>query len=500
MPLKLAIAGLLHETNTFCSTPTQLDDFTVRRGESAITAFKGTGGYVGGMLAAVEELGGEAVCGAIAYADPSGVISAAAYDALKEDLLSDLAAALPVDAVALSLHGAGIAVGVDDIELDLCRDVRRLVGEGVPIVATLDLHGNMVQELGDVVDVMLGVREYPHIDMAERGHEAVKLLPRLINRELQPVTHVERLPMLLPPTCTFDGPMAEVNEICARLEALPAVIDVTLFHGFPYTDVPHVGAAVVAITDGDADLARRCAVEVAAEVWARRDGFLVPRLSGREAVARALESPTGPIIINETSDNPGGGTPGDGTHLLRAMLEARVTNSCFGFIVDPEVAAAAHRAGVGATIDVRLGGKTDTLHGEPIPIRAQVRTLTDGEITLQAVMAGERIELGRSARIVVDDIDVIVTSRRFQTLDPEVFLLHGIDVRRYRIVALKSSHHFRAGFAGIAADIVTADDPGLTTGRIEVFERSRVSRPIWPLDLDAVYVPSTDHATPIASR
>jgi microcystin degradation protein MlrC len=190
-------------------------------------------------------------------------------------------------------------------------------------------------------------------------------------------------------------------------------------------------------------------------------------------------------VINETSDNPGGGAPGDGTHLLRAMLEARLDNACFGFIADPETAEAAHRAGVGAEIDVALGGKSDELHGEPLRVRAQVRALTDGRFALTHMLAGVRMNLGRSARLVIQGVDVIVTSASQQTFDPEVFLLHGIDVRRYRIVALKSSNHFRAGFQDLAKEIVTADPPGLTTHHIEVFPRKRSPRPLWPLDAEA---------------
>ena len=494
-PFRVVIAGLLHETNTYCSTPTRLEDFTVHRRAEIVEHHRGTANYIGGMLAGLEALGAEPRCALMAYADPSGLIAASAYDALKEELLSGIADALPADAVALSLHGAGMVEGIDDLEVDLCREVRRLVGPDVPIAVTLDLHGNLVQELGDTADLILGVQEYPHIDMADRGREAADLLPRLVAQELEPITHIERLPLLLPPTTTFGGPMAEINALCRELEARPGVLDVTVFHGFPYTDSPYTGASVVAITDRDPALARRCAVEVASTIWRRREEFIVPLLDAEQSVAEALRQPRGPVVINETSDNCGGGTPGDGTHLLRAMVDAGLENACFGFLVDPEVAAQAHRAGVGATIEVRLGGKTDSLHGAPIEASAYVTALTDGRIVLQAVMAGERIDLGRSARLRIGGIDVIVASRRFQTLDPEVFLIHGIDVRRYRIVALKSSQHFRAGFADVAAAIVTADTPGLTTSRVEVFGRARTPRPIWPLDADAVYQPGSEAIT-----
>jgi len=193
------------------------------------------------------------------------------------------------------------------------------------------------------------------------------------------------------------------------------------------------------------------------------------------------------VVINETSDNPGGGTPGDGTHLLRALLEAQLENACFGYICDPETCAAAVASGPGRTIDVVLGGKTDSLHGEPIRCKAFVKSVTDGDFKLTRWAPGLRMSLGPMARLVVNSVDVIVGSKRSQTFDPELFLLHGIDVRRYRFVALKSSQHFRAGFDDIARAIVTADTPGLLSQRMSVLERHRVERPIWPIDTEASY-------------
>ena len=203
-----------------------------------------------------------------------------------------------------------------------------------------------------------------------------------------------------------------------------------------------------------------------------------------EALNLPWSAEAGPIVIHETSDNCGGGSPGDGTHLLRAMLDAELENACFGFIVDPEVASAAHAAGVGRTIDVRLGGKTDDLHGEPLPLSVYVKSLHDGRIQLQAMFRGAPLNLGPMARLqpVDSDVEIIVASRRSQTFDPEPFLALGMDVTRYRFVALKSSNHFRAAFQDLASAIVTADPPGLTTHHIEVFPRQRSSRPLWPID------------------
>lgn len=204
-------------------------------------------------------------------------------------------------------------------------------------------------------------------------------------------------------------------------------------------------------------------------------------------MAAARAATARPVVINETSDNCGGGSPGDGTHLLRAMLEAGLENACFGFIVDAAVAQQAHAAGVGAQIDVQLGGRTDTLHGAPLSLSVYVKALHDGRCVMQAMAKGSRINYGRLARLQVNGMDVVVASRRSQTFDTEPFLAVGIDVTRMDYVALKSSNHFRAGFEPLAGTIITADPPGLTTHHVEIFPRHRNMQPMWPIDDGARY-------------
>jgi microcystin degradation protein MlrC len=234
-------------------------------------------------------------------------------------------------------------------------------------------------------------------------------------------------------------------------------------------------------------------MELASALWNDRASFEPASLSAEEAVARAAELPwqagDGPIVIHETSDNCGGGAPGDGTHLMRAMLDVGLENACFGFIVDPETAAEAHAAGVGSRISVTIGGRTDDLHGAPLPLEVYVKSLHDGRITLQAMFKGAPLNLGPMARLqpLNGGVEIIVASRRSQTFDPEPFLALGMDVNRYRYVALKSSNHFRAGFQDLASAIVTADPPGLTTHHIEVFPRQRSTAPLWPIDPRAAF-------------
>jgi microcystin degradation protein MlrC len=484
--MRIAVGELSHETNTFCNGLTTLEDFKAFmwfEGEEVRRGHAGNRSYVGGMLDRATELGIEAVPTLAAMAYPSGTIGRGDFQQLLERLLQRLREAMPFDAVALSLHGAGVAEDDDDIESTVLSAVRTLVGPGVPIAAALDLHGNITPRMLQPADGLFGVNFYPHVDSYERGAEVVSFLQRTVRGLIRPVMHLELLPMMIATTTTDLDPAKRLNELCWQIEERPGVIDCTIFHGFPMTDVPAVGMSVLAIADGDEAAARAAAAQVAEAIWEARDEYRPEILTPAQAIERASGRPGGPVIINDTSDNPGGGAPGDATHLLRAMIEAGVENACYGFIYDPEVAIQSHRAGAGSRIQVRLGGKTDAIHGEPIQGEAYVKVLSDGRFRYTTPMwAGLQADLGPMARLELGGIDVLVSSRRQQVLDDQVFLLHGIDVRQRRLVAVKSSQHFRAGFRDLAAEIIAADAPGATSLQIEKLPYRRIRRPIWPLD------------------
>jgi microcystin degradation protein MlrC len=489
--MRVAVGGISHETNTFCRGESTLANFQERawaEGEEMIERNRGVRNYIGGIIDAAEQQGIELVPTFFASATPSATISADTYATLRGNLLGALNAVGEVDAVCLTLHGAGVADGVDDIEGDIIQHVRVLYGPDMPIVVTLDLHGNITDQMVEHADALLGVNLYPHTDSYDRGVEAIELIPKLVAGVVRPVMHLTVLPMMVPSTTTNLSPAKDVNELCWEMETRDGVIDCTFYHGFAPADIPKVGISVLAIADGDADLARQVSEGIAGHIWEIREQFRVTPTPPAEAFRQALETDGRPVIINEKADNPGGGGPGDGTHLLRAMIEADLQEACFGFMYDPETAAQAHAAGVGSTIDIRLGGKTEELHGEPIEARAYVKALTDGRFIQQSPMGrGGKVDLGKMARLVIGGIDVLVSSIRTQTLDDEVFKLHGIDVTRYKIVAIKSSNHFRAGFEPISHAIIRADTPGLVSADLSTFDYKRLQRPIWPLDDDTTF-------------
>jgi microcystin degradation protein MlrC len=489
--LRIAIAGFLHETNTYASPMTSAEDFEVWRGAEICDQFAGTATPVGGMLAGVEELGAVVVPLVHAWAEPGGTITDSAFLSLTEELLEAVRGALPLDLVALDLHGAGAAEGVDDVEGDLCRRVRELLPPETRLVAALDLHGNLTQSMADQLDLAIGYHEYPHVDQFERGVELVRLGARILAEGLEPRIHVESLPLLVGPgplTCTtIPGPAATINELCRVLEQHPGILDCTFFHGFPQADVPFAGASIVAIDDGRDGSARAVAQEAAARLWELRRDFEHDLPSPREAVEAAMAAGEGPIVLNDVGDNPGGGAPGDCTRLLRALLEAGADDACLGVMYDPEAVDLARQAGPGATIALRLGGKRSAWRREPLDVEAYVKGLTDGRFLLEEIWQGVEVDMGTMARLRIQGVDVLVGSARIQVFDPEVFSLAGIDVKRRKLVCVKSAVHFRAGFARTAASIVSADGLGLSSADVGQFERARSERPLYPLDRETVY-------------
>lgn len=497
MSFRVAIGQYLHETNSFSPGLTQLDAFKALeylRGPAMVTELTGTRTYIGGMLDAAREIQASVVPLIAAYATPSGHIAAQAHASIQEDMLAALREAMPVDAVCLALHGAGVAENSFDIEGDLIKAVRELVGPAIPIAVTLDLHGNITRTMAEQATGLFGVNFYPHTDMYERGLEAMHFLAGVIGGQVRPNIALEIVDLVIPSTNTEHPVIKELNELCWELEKQPGIVDCTLFHGFARSDTPHTGMSVVVVGDGDPAVAAEAAQKVKQRLLALREQLRPDLKAPEQALREALALEGGPIVVNDMSDNPGGGGAGDSTGLLGPMLAMAaeiaqraaaegLQSGTFGFIYDPEVARLAHEAGVGATIHCKLGAKTDDRHGLPLEVTAYVKALTDGQfVQTSAVGRGKRVNLGKMARLVIDGIDVLVSSVRTQTLDDEVFRLHGIDVTRYKLVALKSANHFRAGFDPLAKAIVTADGPGLSARDVRLWPYQNLRRPLWPFD------------------
>lgn len=478
---RVGIIGLEHETNTFRSAPTLLEEFTIARGDEILVE-RGRRTYAGGMFDGIDAIGAAAVPLVIASAQPSGPIDADAYAALKAELVAAVCSD-QFDAILVQLHGAGVAQGVDDIEADLGEALRAAVGHDMPLLGSLDLHANLTPATVEHWTALTCVKFYPHIDMYERGREAAEWLARIwAGDRLE--TRVQPLPWLLLPTATSVDGTAAAIECCDAAETEPGVLDATFVHGFPLADGPQVGVSVLVTTVvGQADAAA-VAQRLAAEVWPLRERCQVEMFDITSSVQVALDRMAAdndlrPVVIAETSDNPGGGGVGDGTHLLRALIDAQAP-ATFAAIVDPAVAAAAHECGVGALMQVSLGGRLDPTSGDPIEAEATVLGLGDGAYELRGV--GWQIRLGPSALLRIGTVDVVVTSGNQQVFDDGPFTMVGVDVRQRPLVALKSANHYREYYRRVAKAIVPALGPGLSHQSTDL-PWERVRRPIWPLDM-----------------
>ena len=490
--MRIAVGGILHETNTFAESLTELAAFEgpgtfpgFLKGQEVLNALGGLGMCVGGSIAEAERLGMDLVPLIWTFALPSGTVRHAVYEHLRGIFLESLRRALPVDGVLLDLHGAMVTDSCEDVEGDLLERVRKVVGPGVPVMATLDLHANITPAMARLADALIGYDTYPHVDNFERGQEAARLMAASVGGRVHPVVGFQSVPLLigLPKQCTLSGPMAEAFQLVHELERRPGILGITLAAGFPFADIYHAGASVAVMADGDEDLARRTAAEVSRHLWERREAFRVTLTPVPEAIACALRSGQGPVVLADVSDNPGGGSPCDGTAMLRELVEADVPSAVVAVIADPEAVRAAKEAGAGRAATLTVGGKTDKRHGDPLTLPGTVRWVGEKEYQNKGpMMTGLTINMGLTAVFVVNNVEIILTENRIQPFDAEALRCLGIEPRERLLIGLKSAVHYRACYQEMAAKIFEVDTPGVTTPDLTKYPYRRVRRPMYPLD------------------
>lgn len=448
--------------------------------------YAGTKSPVGGMLEAAGRARVEVVATAHVYAESAGVIPEPLYRSLSDRIVAAVRERGPFDGLALDLHGAVSVEGVEAVETDLLRRLRPVAGAGCVIGATLDLHANLTPPTVAAADILVPYLEYPHVDQAARGAQLMSLIAEISAGRVRAVMHLERLPMLLADAMATNesDTLGAVMLAACREACTGEILHVAFLHGFPWADRPSAGAAVLVVADGDEGAARHTASRLAELAWHERERGRPRMLRPAAAIERALTRP-GPVVIGDFSDNPGGGAPGDGTHLLRELIEHEVDAATVGCIWDPVTSGLAHAAGEGTEIDVAIGGRASELSGPSVTGCAVVERLSDGRFRNAGGMrSGVEVEGGPSALLRLGGAQVIVTSKRFQTFDAEPFKLHGVDVGTRRIVAVKSANHFRAGFASVTGDLWAVAAPGPVTPYLEELPWTSRPRPVWPLDAD----------------
>jgi len=493
--MRIATGGFHQETNRFGNviiTPEMVEEKTCHP-ENWYKRYKGTVSYPGALIEEAEKLGIEMVPTYYTMILPAGPATQPAYEAAKERLINAFCEEYekqPYDGIAFTMHGAGMAEGHHDIEGEIAREVRQRLGKDIPAGIVLDLHGNISEELFDNTDVIVGLKCYPHTDDYEKSQVMLRLLHNIIKTGKRPGKKLIRLPWHITAAqgVTLAGAANDVMNRCIALEESdPELLNISFFHGFPYADVPMCGVSVIAYADTQ-QAAERCANKLASYAWEHRRDFDIPLYSAEQAIDHALEAEPGPVIINESSDNPGGGAPGVGTHLLRELIKRNVS-SVYGFITDPEAAKIAAKAGVGATIDIAVGGKTDKFHGDPVEIKgAYVKCISHVKTRMKSPMYfGSERDYGLTACLEVGNVSVIVSSLRVQTMDDGIFIGAGVDWSQKRIIALKSSQHFKGWWKDKVKAIVPCESPGIQSADLSTFDFKYLDKNYYPLDPNAVW-------------
>lgn len=494
--MKLVIASMSHETNTYSPVPTPLSRFALGaerppEGEAALQAFRGTGTAIGAFIELAEAAGAQIVLPIAAHAWPSGPVEDAAFEHIAGRIVDAVKAGC--DGVLLDLHGAMVTQTHEDGEGELLRRIRA-VAPGVPIGVALDMHTNLYDRMGEHSDVIAGYQTYPHIDMHGTGLRAGRALLARLQGRARPTMAWGRQPMLphVMRQGTDDSPNRELQARCREMEAQGALC-ASVFVGFPNADIHDAGLSAVVVTDGDEALARRWCDELLALAWAQRAAFVFTPEPLADSMARALRlaadkpAGAGPVVLLDHCDNCASGGTMDTMTVLGAMLDAGLRNAAAFAIFDPQAVQAMMAAGVGAELTLPLGGKLDMpslgLTGQPRTVTGRVRLLGDGHYRNQGPMsAGAAGWMGPCARFEVGGIQVVVISNHVEPFDLASFTAVGLAPQRLEFLMLKSRVHWRAGLRPLAHAVVECNGTGVCTSDYAALDFKHVRRPIYPVD------------------
>jgi len=486
--MRLVIAMMKHETNTFSPVRTdwrRFEEWGAHVGDAARRAYEGTAMPMGAYLKLAREAGAEVVTPVATEAMPSGPVAAEAY-ALMSDAIVD-AVRRGCDAAMLDLHGAMVAETTGDGEGTLLQRIRA-VAPDLPIAVTCDLHANLTETMVRNCTALIGYKTYPHVDMYEVGEQVGRILLRALKGEIRPVMAWERRPLLAQTLRmgTDDEPMKTLIAL-ARAEEQRGLLAATVFGGFPLADFADAGMSAISVADGDAAMAKAASRRLMDAAWERREEFLYRHEPLEEAVARAKVMREGPVLLLDHADNVGSGGTEDVMTVLREVIRQDLEDVAVAAVWDPDAVQRMAKAGVGATVTLSLGGKTDMpsigMKGAPLDVTGKVRTLSDGEWIVRGPMyTGVKVTMGPTAVLDTGKVQIVVVSRHHEPWDQGVFTSVGIDPKTKRYLLLKSRIHYRAGFAPLARATLTLDGDGVTTSDNSRLRFAAVRRPIFPLD------------------
>jgi microcystin degradation protein MlrC len=496
--MRVAVGQLWQESNTFNPLPTTRSDFKylgVVRGPELVERMAETnelGGFIQSLRRWPER---PEIVGLVRLpAWPGGAATHDTFTWLRDELVGSLRKALPVDAVLLALHGSLTAEGVPDVEGEVLDALRHLLGPGVPLVATLDLHANITGRMVRAADALVLYHTAPHIDVFETGQRGAAVLRRILVEGARPVTAFQKLPAVFPaerantqdPTGVSYGFRQRVQE----LETGSRILSAGLATVQPWLDIPDLGSAVLVVADGDGELARRECARLAAEVWERRREYLPELVPVAEAVRAAHENADGLVVLSDSADATTSGAPGDSNWVLRELLRYDWPRPALVTLVDPELVEAARQRGVGAELSAALGGKRDRRFCDPLTVAVRVAGLFDARFTLSGHLARNLpIDMGPSAVLRQGNVHVIVTTRSGPHFAPDLFRAAGLDPFAASLLVAKSPCGFRAAYEGKAKRIVVVQAPGCAPADFWRYDYRNIPRPLWPWDEISSWAP-----------
>ncbi len=484
---KVLIAEFKHETSTISPIITGEKNFRDRSylfGSEVIDRYKGSRTEVGAFIDCLDKYPEIEYVPVMAFnAVPSGPVAQSVFDKAEKSLLDAIDANPGVSGILIAMHGAMITEGSEDGEGTLFESLRKRIGPDVPIMASLDLHCNLTKKMAENATALFPYDYYPHTDSYEAGYRAAECMAGTVLGKLRPVMRCKKLDLLLACLPTALPSIAPFVEREQELRKQPGIINVNLCLGFYMADLYEGGVGVIVVTDGDADRAQKLADEIGKDVWDAREDLVFKFDDLDASIDETLASDKQPYVFADTTDNPGAGTTGDSTRILRRLLERGVKNAAVAIIYDPESVEKAVAAGVGATIDVRLGGKIEPhINGEPIEAKAYVKSISDGICYTKDYCPGTRINTGTTAVLVIDGIEVVTCSLRTQPYDMEVLRANGITPQDKKAIVVKSTIHFRASYEKAAVKIFSiAPEASMPKDPLGM-DYKRMRRPIYPLD------------------
>ncbi len=487
--MRVVMAMMKHETNTFSPVPTpwsRFEAWSACFGEEVIEAYEKTNMTLSAYLKIARREGMEIVTPVAAEAMPSGKVEAEAYNKMADAIVG--AVEEGCDAIMLDLHGAMVSEDVFDGEGELLRRIRE-VAPDTPICVTCDLHCNLTAQMVENCDALIGYKTYPHVDMFEVGSQVGDILFDKIAGTKNPVMAWGNVPLLSQTLRqgTDDEPMKTLIAMCREAEQSGEILAATVFGGFALADIPDAGISCVVIADGDKAAAQAVVDRLCDKMWQQRNEHLYKHEPLADAVARAKELEQGPVLLLDHADNTGSGGNQDVMTVITEVMRQELEDVAVGAVWDPDAVLEMQQAGVGTTVTLQLGGKTDMpsidRKGEPLTITGKVKVLSDGEWVVRGPMYhGLNVSMGPTAVLDTGRMEIVVTSLHHEPWDLGIFTSVGIDPRWKKYVLLKSRIHYRAGFAPIGKHTITLDGVGVTTSDNSLLNYENVRRPIYPLD------------------